>query len=342
MPEQVGLDQGVGHRGTTHLDEQALGAHRIVVDGVGDEFLAGARFAANQHTGIRRRHLRDLLVNLPHAAAVADDVREIVALPKLLSKMRILIPQAIFLPFDQVRDVDRLSDHGRDHLQEMQFAVVIAAVALEGQIHPQRPHRLAIDDDGHTDERSALLVQILAPAGATEKPRLVVDDRLAGPGHPAGDAFQQPKTRLLAPRRQAVRRGDRQFLRLALGQGHDAREHGVVTFEQRQYAAQSTFQAQGAGQSLAYRHKRCELCLVGNGGGQAPQSGFARRRPGERQPAPGNGEGFFRRAIAASCMPEPEICGHHAPQSAPIRPPEGPGRSTACSSLLTKPRHCRT
>ena len=55
MSEQLGFDQGFGQRGATHLNERPLGAHRIVVDGVGNQFLAGTRFAANQHVGIGRR-----------------------------------------------------------------------------------------------------------------------------------------------------------------------------------------------------------------------------------------------------------------------------------------------
>ena len=128
VSEQLGLDQGFGQRGATHLDERPLGAHRIVVDGVGDQFLAGTRFAANQHVGIGRRHLGDLLVNLPHAVAAADNVGKIVALPKFPAQMLVLVSQAIVLAFDQVRDVDRLGDHGSNDLQEVQLAVVVAVV----------------------------------------------------------------------------------------------------------------------------------------------------------------------------------------------------------------------
>ena len=112
-------------------------------------------------------------------------------------------------------------------------------------------------------------MQILALAGAVEEHRLVADarhdDRLAAFGYPPGDAFPQAITRLLAPRCQAMRRGDGQFRRLALEQGNDARKHGVVTFEQFQHPVQGGFQVQGAGQSLTHRHKRGELRFFGNG-----------------------------------------------------------------------------
>jgi hypothetical protein len=92
-----------------------------------------------------------------------------------------------------------------------------------------------------------------------------------------------------------VRRGDRQFFHLALGQGDDAREHGVVTFEQLQHPVQGAFQVQGAGQSLAHRHERGELRLFGNGcwhvdGFLGPASLGTDR---ERQPVPGNRGGFL-------------------------------------------------
>ena len=42
VPEQLGLDQGVGQRRAAHLDEGLGRARRVVMDGVGDQFLAGA------------------------------------------------------------------------------------------------------------------------------------------------------------------------------------------------------------------------------------------------------------------------------------------------------------
>ena len=42
VAEQLRLDQVLRQRRAAHLDERLFGARRVVVDGVGDQFLAGA------------------------------------------------------------------------------------------------------------------------------------------------------------------------------------------------------------------------------------------------------------------------------------------------------------
>ena len=87
VAEELRLDQRVGQRRAAHLDERLLRAQRVVVDGVRDQLLAGARLAADEHGRVGRRDLRDLLVHLPHRPAGADDVREVVALAQLLAQV---------------------------------------------------------------------------------------------------------------------------------------------------------------------------------------------------------------------------------------------------------------
>ena len=93
VAEQLRLDQRVGQRRAAHLDERLLRAQRVVVDGVRDQLLAGARLAADQHGGVGLRDLRHLLVHLPRRPAGADDVREVVALAQLLPQVRVLVEQ---------------------------------------------------------------------------------------------------------------------------------------------------------------------------------------------------------------------------------------------------------
>ena len=80
VAEELRFDQAVGQRRAAHLDERLVRARRVVVDGVRDQLLAGARLAANEHRGVGRGHLRHLLVHLAHRPARADDAREVVAL----------------------------------------------------------------------------------------------------------------------------------------------------------------------------------------------------------------------------------------------------------------------
>ena len=78
VAEQLRLEQVLLQRRAVHLDEVAARAQRVVVDRAGDQLLAGARFAADQH---RRVALRDLLDDREHRlqrAARADDPVEVV------------------------------------------------------------------------------------------------------------------------------------------------------------------------------------------------------------------------------------------------------------------------
>src|SRR4029079_10836760 len=49
VAKELGFDQILGQRRATHFDERFSGARRIVVNGVGDQFLAGSRFSAQQN-----------------------------------------------------------------------------------------------------------------------------------------------------------------------------------------------------------------------------------------------------------------------------------------------------
>ena len=161
VAEQLRLDQAVGQRRAADLDERLLRAQRVVVDRVRDQLLAGARLAANQHGGVGARDLRDLLVDLPHRAAGADDVREVVALAQLLPQVRVLVDQALLVLLDQPLDLDRLRDHRRDDAEELDAALEVA-LRLELEIDAERADGSAVEQDRHADEAELLV----APARA--------------------------------------------------------------------------------------------------------------------------------------------------------------------------------
>ena len=58
VAEQCRFQQVVGNRRAVDGDERPLGARRLVVDVAGEHFLAGTRFAGQQHRGIGPRHAR--------------------------------------------------------------------------------------------------------------------------------------------------------------------------------------------------------------------------------------------------------------------------------------------
>ncbi len=73
MAEQFGLDQCFRNGCTVNRNHRCLGAPRKVVQSAGDQFLAGARFALNQHVGIGRGYLANLAEQILHRCAVTDD-----------------------------------------------------------------------------------------------------------------------------------------------------------------------------------------------------------------------------------------------------------------------------
>ena len=72
--EQLALHQPGGQRGAVHLDQQAAAAGAVPVDGLGDQLLADAGLAANQHRGARRRHLLHLAQDLQDRGALPGDL----------------------------------------------------------------------------------------------------------------------------------------------------------------------------------------------------------------------------------------------------------------------------
>ncbi len=146
VAEQLRLDQIVRQRRAAHLDERLLGARRVVVDGVRDQLLAGARLAAQQHGRVGARDLRDLLVDLPHRAAGADQVREVVALLQLLPQVGVLVDEALLVGLDQAVHPHRLRDHRADHAEELDGAVVVA-VGLEAQVDADGADRAPVERD---------------------------------------------------------------------------------------------------------------------------------------------------------------------------------------------------
>ena len=74
MAEQLALDQRLGQRPAVDRDERLVGPQAVLMHGPGDQLLAGAGFAQDQHGRVRRRDLLDQPLDLLHAAAAADQL----------------------------------------------------------------------------------------------------------------------------------------------------------------------------------------------------------------------------------------------------------------------------
>ena len=73
VAEQFAFQQGFRDGRAIDGDERRVGAVAVLVNGAGDQFLAGAGFAANQHGDRLGGDAADFLVDGLHGAAVADD-----------------------------------------------------------------------------------------------------------------------------------------------------------------------------------------------------------------------------------------------------------------------------
>ena len=73
VAEQLALQQRLGNGGAVDGDERLVGAVAVLVEGAGDEFLAGAGLAADQHRDRGGGHPADFLVDVLHGAAAADE-----------------------------------------------------------------------------------------------------------------------------------------------------------------------------------------------------------------------------------------------------------------------------
>ncbi len=74
-----------------------VGAPAVGVDGLGDELLAGAALAGDEHRRVRRRDLDDAAEHLADRLRAADDVLELVALLELAREE--LRPRSVSLRF---------------------------------------------------------------------------------------------------------------------------------------------------------------------------------------------------------------------------------------------------
>jgi hypothetical protein len=74
VAEQLAFEQGLGQGRAVDLDERLVRPQAVVVDRVGDEVLAGAALAADQHGRVAVGDLLDQPVDLLHRVARADHV----------------------------------------------------------------------------------------------------------------------------------------------------------------------------------------------------------------------------------------------------------------------------
>ena len=105
VAEQFRFNQFFRQRGAINFDERFLGAQRVVVNGVRDQFLARAGLAHDEHVGVRLGDRFNRLIDGLHLFGRADDV-------EILGAGRQLPPHAFRLS-DQGAPFERFLDQRR-------------------------------------------------------------------------------------------------------------------------------------------------------------------------------------------------------------------------------------
>jgi len=78
VTEEFVFEERVGNGGAIESDERLLAAMRKLMDGAGEEFLAGAAFAEKQNGGVGGSDFLELMTDGLHGRGFADDAREAV------------------------------------------------------------------------------------------------------------------------------------------------------------------------------------------------------------------------------------------------------------------------
>ena len=111
--EQLALDEPGRQRGAVDLDDQAAVATAVRWIGLGDELLAGAGLAANEHRGVGGRDLLHQAQDLPDGDALPDDVAVRVDQLDLGLEVVALGLQPVLQPLDLRRDCRSASSRCR-------------------------------------------------------------------------------------------------------------------------------------------------------------------------------------------------------------------------------------
>ncbi len=141
VAEQLAFEQRLGQGGAVDGDQGAA-VLRGVVDRLGDQLLAGAGLALDEHRALGPRDVPDQLEDLVHPGVLADDVVEAVVLLQLLPEREDLVLQGSLLE----GAVDHQSQIGRvvDRLGEE--VVGAEAHRLDDAVDRAEGRR---DDDRH-------------------------------------------------------------------------------------------------------------------------------------------------------------------------------------------------
>ena len=153
------------------------GAAAVAVDRLGDQLLAGAALAGDEHRGVGRRDAADQLQDAQHARVAADQVAEVVARVELVAGQR---------PVVRLRPARNQPERRLHRLQHLLVRPRLGDEVRGPRLHPfdRQRNRAPRRDQNHRNRRRGLLdlPQQRQPLLARRAPREVhvLDDQLTG------------------------------------------------------------------------------------------------------------------------------------------------------------------
>ncbi len=138
------------------------------MNGVGNKFLTGTRFAADQHRGVPLGHLADLFKHTAHLRGASNHVIETVVGAHGPTQAITLVSQITFLFRHLPGETYALSNEIGDHFEKTR-ALLQLLLAAVNRLSRQYTHHIAFADlDRHSDKRQTGVID----AETIEKIRL--------------------------------------------------------------------------------------------------------------------------------------------------------------------------
>ena len=232
VSEKLGLDQRLRQRRTVERDKWLVLAQGQALQRAGDQLLARAARATDQHRRVRRRHLTDLLIHRAHFAAVADDVAR---------RIRKHVTETAVFGFEFVALFALLEAHTGGVRRDVGDDLKKRDIAMKRlrrrfrrvrTVDGKRTDHLTEMDERHAHERDGVLLATCT--GTIQESAVLVDIRhnlhASRLGHRAGDALAQPVMSVsLLLRAQPTRGLDRNLI--AVQEGERSAQHTHAVFK---------------------------------------------------------------------------------------------------------------
>ena len=189
VAEEFGFEQATGNRGAIDFDEGALFARAEIVNGAGDDLLAGAGFAEDENGAAGGRDEFDLREDFADRGALADDFLEIECAANFFLEIKLFFGELglerVDL-FEGERVFDGDGDLRGDLLDELDVGGSENVDAAAGEIE-RAEGAAAIRKRDATDDLQAFGAEdaddfagVLVDFGAARNERAIFDDGAAG------------------------------------------------------------------------------------------------------------------------------------------------------------------